>query len=53
MYKMCGIIGSNAQVSKRERDMVMKNSELSFRVRTLEETISQLRKDKSKLVMTN
>ena len=38
-------------MSKRERDMVLKNSELSFRVRTLEETISQLKKDKSKLVM--
>ena len=31
--------------------MVVKNSELSFRVRTLEETVSQLKKDKSKLVM--
>ena len=38
------------QVSKRERDMVMKNSELSFRVRTLEDAISQLKAEKSKLV---
>ena len=38
------------QVSKRERDMVMKNSELSFRVRTLEDNIAQLRQEKSKLV---
>ena len=40
------------QVSKRERDMVMKNSELSFRVRTLEDSIAQLRQEKSKLVST-
>ena len=38
------------QVSKRERDMVMKNSELSFRVRTLEENISLIRAEKAKLV---
>ena len=38
------------QVSKRERDMVLKNSELSFRVRTLEDAISKLKEEKSKLV---
>ena len=38
------------QVSKRERDMVMKNSELSFRVRTLEDNISLIRAEKAKLV---
>ena len=31
--------------------MVMKNSELSFRVRTLEEAIAQLKTDKKKLVV--
>lgn len=38
------------QVTKRERDMVIKNSELSFRVRTLEDGISELRKENSELV---
>lgn len=38
------------QVSKRERDMVMKNSELSFRVRKLEDDISKLRTHKNELV---
>ena len=31
--------------------MVMKNSELSFRVRTLEDNIAKLRQENSKLVL--
>ena len=38
------------QVTKRERDMVIRNSELSFRVRTLEDGIGELRKDNAEMV---
>ncbi len=38
------------QVSRRERDMVIRNSELSFRVRTLEGYVSDFRGENADLV---
>ena len=38
------------QITRRERDMAMRNSELSFRIRTLEDNITILKEQKHSLV---
>ena len=50
-YMEFGNLVENCQISQaKERDMVLKNTELSFRVRTLEEQKTELEKYKRELV---